>query len=685
MGEVLSAVELVRRVREQRPGAPIYVSVSTLAGRELAEKKFGRNVFFAPLDYRSVVRRVLRRLRPAVVVVLETEIWPNLLRESKRAGASLYVVNARISDRALPRYMRFRWFFRHALEWPDAILAQSEEDRRRFESLGAARVRVAGNLKYDLAPPRAIAPEIADFLDRARPKKIFIAASTMTDGVIDEDDAVIAAIPARDDLLVVIAPRKPERFDMVAEKLTGAGMRFVRRSRGLTETPELPVVLLLDSIGELAALFEVAEVVFMGGTLADRGGHNILEPAFFGKPVIIGPHMENFAEIAREFRDAVYRIDSTAELGPAISKLLDDPDEYGSRAREIAALKRGAADRIVREILGAESIPNPSHTLAARIALTPLSWLWRAGNWLNARRRVRSLRVPVISIGALTMGGAGKTPMVAHLARRLRESGRDPAILTRGYRRSSREPMIVRRGEFADRAAVGDEPSIFIARGDAHLGIGADRYGVGRRMEETIQPDVFLLDDGFQHRRLARKCDIVLIDSSDPLAGGVFPLGRLREPLAALDRADAIILTRCENGRNTSAVERLLKRYNAPIFRSRVIPLEWISLDGATNPAASFANAGAFCGLGDPRVFWRTLDELGIETTWRREFMDHHKYSARDLENLPAGAEIVLTTEKDAMNLPAGAAQIPGNRKLYWLKIGIEIENEAALLERILS
>ncbi len=165
VGEVLSAVELIRRVRRVQPHAEIFVSVGTLAGREVADRRLAglaNGVFYAPLDYRSVIRRVLRRIRPAVVIVLETEIWPNLYRESKRAGAGLLVVNGRISDRALPRYKRWSGFFKHVLRWPDAILVQSEQDRERYLMAGAPedRVSVAGNLKYDFTPPAtgALAP-----------------------------------------------------------------------------------------------------------------------------------------------------------------------------------------------------------------------------------------------------------------------------------------------------------------------------------------------------------------------------------------------------------------------------------------------------------------------------------------------------------------------------------------------
>jgi 3-deoxy-D-manno-octulosonic-acid transferase len=691
VGEVLSTVELIRRLRAERPGWRLYVSTTTLAGRATADQKLhglADAVFFAPLDYRSIVRRVLRRLRPSVVVVLETEIWPNLYRESKRAGASLVIANGRISDRALPRYQRWRGFFRHALRWADAILTQSEEDRRRFEIAGAPadRVRVAGNLKYDFTPPAAIAPDIEKFFERVKPKHIWIAASTMTDGEIDEDDAVIAALSSLPDVFLVLAPRKPERFEIVAEKLDRAKIPFVRRSKGLAGNAR---VLLLDSIGELAALFSRANVVFMGGTLANRGGHNVLEPAYFAKPVIAGPHMENFAAIAAEFdrENALERIAHQDELGRAVANLLADParrSRIGSKARELAVAKRGVASRVVEEIRAAagDAVPNPPRTLIARAALTPLSWIWRAGNAVNAMRTVRALDAPVISVGGLTMGGAGKSPMVAHLAARLREMGRDPAILTRGYKRESKEIVIVARGEQASGEQTGDEAQIFIGRGDASVGIGPDRYAVARRMHAGI----FLLDDGFQHRRLRRQHDIVLMDAIDPLAGGVFPFGRLRESPAALARATEIILTRCESDQSTRGLEQWIARYTtAPVFRSRVVPRHWVSLDGARNePDKSFGRATAFCALGTPRAFWRTLEQLGIHVATRQAFPDHHRYTPVEIARLASGADALLTTEKDAINLPPGAAGFIAPAKLYWLEIGIEIEREDELLHRIL-
>jgi 3-deoxy-D-manno-octulosonic-acid transferase len=718
VGEVLSAVELIRRLRSEQPGVAIFLSTSTLAGRATAEQRLigpkqslVQGIFFAPLDYRSIVRRVLRRLRPAAVVILETEIWPNLYREAKRAGASLLIVNGRISDRALPRYRSASGFFRHALIWPDAIFTQSEEDARRFVIAGAPEGRVsnAGNLKYDFTPPASGIPaDIAAFLDRKQPKAVWIAASTMPPkepSDPDEDDAVLAAYNAmnRPGLLLILAPRRPERFDAAAEKLARAGIPFVRRT-AIDAAPDDSRLLLLDSIGELSALFELADVVFMGGTLASRGGHNILEPAYFAKPVIAGPHMENFAAITDEFSaaQALLRIDGADQLASAVAGLLDDPERarsMGAKARALAMSKRGAVGRIAAEIraYAGLGVPNPLRTFPARAALTPLTWIWRCGAGLRpaiSGTKQKSLEIKVVSVGALVMGGAGKSPVVAHLAQRLDAAGRNPAILTRGYRRkSSGRIVIVPRGETAAIDQTGDEAQTFVRAGHAHVGIGADRFEVGRQMvmagRRPARPGIFLLDDGFQHVRLKRDEDIVLIDALDPLAGGVFPLGRLREPFKNLARATAIIVTRVDPQQSIAGIERLIRRYNqtAPILRSRVVPREWVRFEGEPS---QFTRVGAFCGLGSPDSFWRTLDELGLEVAFRRVFRDHHPYSPSDLRRVAAqasaeGVEALVTTEKDVMNLCDGASALLAPHPLYWLRIGIEIEREDQLLRRILG
>ncbi len=712
MGEVISSVELLRRVRAGFPSVPLYVSTTTLAGRAIAAEKLGEladGVFYAPIDYCFAVRRVLRALRPRLLIVLETEIWPNLYRETRRSGCGLLVVNGRMSDRAWPRYRRLRWFFRHVLALPDALLVQNEISRQRYLEAGAPadKLAIGGNLKYDFDPRQVSVPEaVRGLLEGTAPKQVWIAASTMPPaetGDVDEDEVVVEAFrrlaAAYPKLLLMLVPRRPARFETAAAILGQAGVPFVKRSEIGPETRlALPGVLLVDSIGELSGLFHLADVVFMGGTLARRGGHNILEPAAFARPILVGPHMENFPSIIEAFRaaGAVVEIREGRELAPAVEALLADPArraELGERARQVAASEQGATDRALAEAKAHywRSLPRVRPPLLVWLALWPLSRLWLAGAWVKRwaglARRVE-LRTPVVSIGGLSMGGAGKTPFVLWLAARLKAAGRQPAILLRGYRRQTPErSTVLEAGAQAPAAGTGDEAQIYLRSGLAPVGIGADRAAAGRLMETRFRPDVFLLDDGFQHWPLARALDIVLIDALDPFAGGApFPLGRLREPAGALKRAHAIVVTRCEPDSDTAVIEERIRRHNAtaPLFRARVAPRAWV--DARTGRecdagALPYSRVAAFCGLANPASFWQTLAVLGCRPLFRRAFPDHHRYSAADLRTLAAqGAEALLTTEKDLANLPYGWAALLDPLPLLWLKIAVEVDDEAALL-----
>ncbi len=715
VGEVVAASELVPRLRTLFPRAPVFLSVGTLAGHSIAKERLGAevtDVFYAPIDHVFAVRSVLRSLQPALVVILETEIWPNLFREVKRAGGGLVVVNGRISDRTERRYRRLRWFFQAVMQWPDAILAQSERMRERFIAMGAPRVRVTvgGNLKYDYMPKAAdTGSPVRQLIAELPGAEVWIAASTMppastTD--VDEDDAVISTFQklgaAHPHLLLVLTPRRPERFALAAAKLDAAGIRFARRSQ-LERLPELPGVLLLDSIGELSGLFPLADVVFMGGTLAARGGHNILEPAFFNRPIICGPHMENFREIAGQFLDrgAYVEIADAASLASAVDGLLHDrvrAAEIGGRAADCAAANRGATERavaVMREVAAA-AFPCVRQPLPQLAILGPLALLWRgvgAYRRRRQRRRRRKVNAAVVSVGNITMGGTGKTPCVLYLAEQMRNAGRRPGILTRGYGRHSLDRhLILEPGAAMPVSQTGDEPQIFLRSGIAPVGIGADRYESGRRLVEQFGCEVLILDDGFQHVRLERDVDIVLIDALSPLGGGeVFPLGRLREPLQSLARADAFVITRAELTPGTFQLERVLREYNtrAPVFHARTVPECWVdSATGQNVHQLPFSRMAAFCGLGNHQSFWRMLKTLGIRPVDRVAFDDHHAYRPRDIRRLGhqfrgVKAEAALTTEKDVINLCHDCSALMSPLPIYWLKIRTEVENEAEFLRFI--
>ncbi len=529
-------------------------------------------------------------------------------------------------------------------------------------------------------------------------------------GDLDEDSLVIDAFRemavTRKRLLLILAPRRPGRFDSAAEKLTAAGVRFLRRSelQGDEDLP-LPGVLLLDSIGELGGLFPKADVVFMGGTFPHRGGHNILEPAFSSKAVVAGPHMENFADIAADFRDGggMVSLDDPGALAGEIAALLDDPDRrnaLGARARQIAESKRGATDRALVEIrrLSGESIIRPSRSAVSALALRPLSWAWEYGcvlkrTYLTAK--ARGLATPVISIGGIGMGGAGKTPFVLYLVELLVRQGLKPAVLTRGYRRRSSEAaVILPTGSDAPVSMTGDEPQIFLRSGLAHVGIGSNRRQAGALIEKQLRPDLMILDDGFQHWALERDLDLVLIDALDPFAGGaVFPLGRLREPLEELRRADAFVITKVSPSAPLAAIERELRRHSdrPQIFHCRFEPVGWI--DAASGEAVELGagnRCGAFCGLANPASFWQSLDELGCRPVWRRAFGDHHRYRGAGLRRIASEArsakiETLLTTQKDILNLPADWAEHLSSLRLLWLRIEPRMAGAGALMELVLS
>ncbi|MGH9589696.1 MAG: 3-deoxy-D-manno-octulosonic acid transferase [Terracidiphilus sp.] len=376
VGEVLAVGRLATELNRALPEFQILISTTTRTGQALARERFGRDrVFYCPLDVPWAVRAYLNALRPRMLILAETEFWPNLLHGCFRRGIPVVVVNARISDRSWPRYRRLRGLWRPMLARLKRVLAQSATDAERLRAIGCAaeRVTAAGNLKFDI---RAADESEATRQMKARAQglRIVVAGSTLE----DEEAALLEIWPrlleADSQLAMVIAPRHPERFNTVAGLIEKSGMSWVRRSEWRGEPASARQIapgeiVLLDSIGELASMYSLAAVAFVGGSLVPAGGHNPLEPAQFGVPIVMGPHYTNFRTMVDELaaHNAV-RIAAKVDLATALLQLLNDrasAHAMGERAREVFAKQAGATGRCVsalKEVLGAvEARPKASH------------------------------------------------------------------------------------------------------------------------------------------------------------------------------------------------------------------------------------------------------------------------------------------------------------------------------------
>src|SRR5690349_2201062 len=387
VGEVLSGITLARQLKAGYPDRPLIVSTTTITGHTLARERlpFADAVAYFPLDWSFCVRRAFEAVHPSLVLVLETEIWPNFLREAGKRKVPVLFVSGRISDRSFARYQKFLGMFgfflrpllKDALSHASAFLMQSEKDAERIRALGAAddRVMVSGNLKYDSELPAAT--PLSNWLEaeikRSGRSPVIVAGSVVA---TEEPLALIAFGTLQGEYrnaLLVLAPRKPEQFGAAAEFIDESHRKFIRRSalpipspsqaaggaNGHATNSAIPndvTVLLVDSIGELASLYRLADGAFVGGSLVPSGGHNILEPAAFGKVPVFGPSMENFGEIASRFvsAGAAIQVESPEDVGAAWIELFRNPQrmkEMSDKARNLVEGSRGATSRALERIV----------------------------------------------------------------------------------------------------------------------------------------------------------------------------------------------------------------------------------------------------------------------------------------------------------------------------------------------
>jgi 3-deoxy-D-manno-octulosonic-acid transferase len=357
VGEVRSIVPLVRELKRRFSTKRIIVSTFTATGNRVAHEIGGADlVLFLPLDFPWVVRRAMNKINPAVLMIVETEIWPNLLREAFRRGVPTLMLSGRLSERALSQYALFRAFFRRVLGYFTAIGMQSREDAARLLTLGAdeARVSVVGSLKFAVGQPDHKGNHLRTA--SARDRQWIVAGSTHP-GEEQMLLEVFASLRRQfPKLALILAPRHPERFSEVEKLLKSSPFSYDKRSQLDGKKAPEKEVLLLDTIGELADFFAVGDIAFVGGSMIDGGGHNILEPARWQKPILFGPHMANFKAMAEEFKQggAALEVRDAADLAQAIAELLSDPERRRRMGEKAAELAGGKSEAFSQNLILAE-------------------------------------------------------------------------------------------------------------------------------------------------------------------------------------------------------------------------------------------------------------------------------------------------------------------------------------------
>jgi 3-deoxy-D-manno-octulosonic-acid transferase len=739
VGEVMAVVPLVKTLRRDHPRALLVGSTVTDLGQETMKAKLPEldAVCYLPYDLSWSVRRTLESIRPTLFLFAETELWPNLLLSLLRRGVPSVMVNGRVSERSVRRYRWIGPFIRRVVRSIDALTVQREADRERFIRLGAepARVTVCGNLKADGAPASAVDTGALSAVLGVGSRRLVVIGSTH-----DPEERITATafleIRSTDpSARLCIAPRHLDRCDAIEMELRRLGLTAVRRNRlppsGRSWTDAGEVVL-LNTMGELAAAYQLSSVVVMGGTFAPIGGHNLLEPAAVGRPVLFGPHIGQWSAVAEELVAAGggVALGSGQELAGALRRLLADDGarrRMGDAAHAYVQRQQGATARtqmVIGHVLegaqkggaplgvDAESAGSalgddrrverqaalsawlwsdgPASLLIKRL-LAPAAWgygafmavrrRWYRRGWLAAER----LPLRVISVGNLTVGGSGKTPIVMAVAQLIASTGQSVGVITRGYLGvRSDDPWLVSDGDTI-RATVeeaGDEAMLLAQRlKGIPVTVGRDRAAAGRLLltrnaPGRPKPEIVIVDDGFQHLRLHRDVNLLVIDGGRTgLDQRVLPCGSLRESWSAARDASAVVvverlgMTMIGVDRDSRLRHHLSRQgFDGPFFVARMRSSGLVALpSGELRPLTALAGADVaiFSGIGHPESFRAAVAQAGARIVGEWVFDDHHRYAPDDVRAIVQdarrrGATMLLTTEKDAVKLTARPGCVVG-------------------------
>ncbi len=665
IGETLSILPLANLILEAHPRAEALITSGTLASANLIADRLPARAQhqFLPLDHPRWVRRFLRTWRPSVGIWAESEVWPNLVRQCHGQGIPLHLVNARLSVTSFQRWRARPSAAYRLFSSFSSIIAQSQEDAERFAKLGAHAPVNGGNIKFAGQPLPAAETQVDSWRAAFADRPTWFAANTHQGEetqVLKVHEALKLRYPS---LVTIIAPRHIERVPEVQAEVLHSHTHAL-----YSEGAEMIAghsILLVDRLGVLGPLYRTSRIALVAGSLIpDIGGHNPIEPARNGAAVLVGSHMDNQLDLVDLFvkADALIQISDSASLLDAVDFLLSDQERRRELQARASDLVRSQADvlRLYSNALlpkVAEAIQTAEAVLRLPLASTsgdgivknararggqpfwwqrrdliagallPLGVAYAVLDLLNRLVcRARTVPVPVVCVGNLTVGGAGKTPITQALARLLIARGIKPAIVSRGYGRRSHVALRVDPGAHTWQD-VGDEPLLHARLCPTY--VAADRWTAARQAAQA-GAQVVLMDDGLQHYGLVKDLAIEVRQARDGLGNGFpLPAGPLRQWF----------------GLGQGLVDlRLIVGEDAEI--EAALPPDWPANDRPI---------GAFCGIASPTRFQAILADLGLELDWFQAFRDHHAFTTADLRKLSANAQThrVLTTEKDWVRLPS--------------------------------
>ena len=651
VGEIVATSPLVKEIRKLMPDVPILVSAVTVGGYDMARQIIPEAdaIIYFPLDLPYVSESFVKRIRPRIFMPVETELWPNLLRALRVRNIPVMMVNGRISEKSVKTYRYLYGIWDDMLSTVSRFCMQSSIDADYIRHLGADpdRIYVTGNTKFDQTYAEVTQEDLEKYnnelgiADDVYP--VIVAGSTHPSEEKAVFEAFTTVLQSYPQARLILAPRKPERTNEIVRLAGQFGFDAGLRSKLLQMQGERPLhpVLIIDTIGELGRIYSLGDVVFVGGSLINHGGHNVLEPAAHAKPILVGPSMQNFKDSYSLLSKvgACKMINNEQELTRELLHIIADDElrrAMGEASIRVIRENRGAAVRSIdylQDLLTITSVPamtkvkyntnirhiydegggglrhgdaviqyvyqvahgnkTPFMGIVLLAVLRFLSYLYGFGVGCKLGLYQLGLVSPekldccVISIGNITVGGTGKTPTAQNVAAMIKSMGYRVVILNRGYRSHwDKELGVVSDGKkiFMTAYEAGDEAYLMAKTlPGIPVIIGKDRGLTGKYAVEKLDAEVIIMDDGYQHWHLYRDLDVVLVDTYNMFGNGcLLPRGTLREPLTHLARAGMFLLTKTDQSSQFGRAElrKTLQKYNpaAPVIESIHHPKNFVEI-----------------------------------------------------------------------------------------------------------